>query len=112
MKKGMCIKLLAALPHMLNWGQRRGGDHPPDEENIGLVEEIRGILGPVKPETSFREDLARRLAMVAEKRVIIQPRREWRRTLLLATLGSLISLIGVMVYFLYSRLTHRTQPAA
>ncbi len=113
MKKGMFIRLLAAFAHLLERGQRGEADRSSQEHTLlGLAEEIRGILEPVKPATSFREDLARRLDMVAEKRVVVESQREWRRTLLLAALGSLISLMGVMTYFLYSRLSHRAQPTA
>ena len=115
MNRGMFIKLLAAFAHRLNWGHRGGGDRSP-EENIpfGLAEEVRRILKPVKPVVSFRKDLRSRLEMIAQKRVILEPqrRRSWLFFLVAAALGSALSVLGFLAYFLTSRLRRRPQPGS
>ena len=107
MKKEMFIKLLAALANRSNRGH--------DEESIpfGLAEEVRSILKPVKPAVSFRRDLRSRLDMIAQKRVVIEPRRRrsWVFFLVAAALGSALSALGFLAYFLSSRLSRRPQPA-
>jgi len=104
----MLIKLLAALVNRLNRGH--------DDENVpfGLAEEVRRVLKPVKPAVSFREDLQSRLEMIAQKRVILEPRRRrsWVFFLAAAALGSALSALGFLAYFLSSRLGRRSQPAS
>jgi len=107
MNKQVLIELLAALANRFNRGH--------DEENIsfGLAEEVRRILKPVKPAVSFRKDLRSRLDMIAQKRVILEPqrRRSWLFFLVGAALGSALSALGFLAYFLSSRLSRRPQPA-
>lgn len=106
MNKQLFIELLAALANRLNRGH--------DEENIpfGLAEEVRRILKPVKPAVSFRKDLRSRLEMIAQKRVALEPRRRrsWLFFLVAAALGSALSALGFLAYFLTSRFK-RPQPA-
>jgi len=108
MNKQVLIKLLATLAHRLNRGHH--------EENIplGLAEEVRRILKPVKPAVSFRKDLRSRLEMIAQKRVILEPRRQrsWLFFLAGAVLGSALSTLGFLAYFLSSRLSQRPQSAS
>lgn len=108
MNREMLIKLLAALAHRLN------REH--DEESIpsGLAEEVRRILRPVKPAVSFRKNLRSRLDMIAQKRVILEPRsrRSWLFFLAAAALGSALSVLGFLAYFLSSRLSRRPRPAS
>ena len=108
MNKQVLIELLAALANRLNRGH--------DEENIpfGLAKEVRRILKPVKPALSFRKDLRSRLDMIAQKRVILEPRRRrpWLFFLVAAALGSALSALGFLAYFLSSRLSRRPQPAS
>ncbi|GEM_PF-1853276 len=116
MNKQVLIELLAALVNRLNWKQRGRRDHPPDEGNIpfGLAEEVRRVLKPVKPAVSFRKDLRSRLDMIAQKRVIVEPRRRrpWLFFLAGAVLGSALSALGFLAYFLSSRLNRRPQRAS
>jgi hypothetical protein len=116
MKKGMFIKLLAALAHRLNSIHKGAGDHPPHEESVpsGLAEEVRRILRPVKPAVSFRKDLRSRLDMIAQKRVVLEPRRRrsWVFFLAAAALGSALSVLGFLAYFLSSRLSRRPKPVS
>ncbi|HAL62637.1 MAG TPA: hypothetical protein DCP08_09570 [Chloroflexi bacterium] len=116
MNKQVLIKLLAALTHRLNRGHKGAGAHPPQEENIlfGLAEEIRRTLKPVKPAVPFRKDLRSRLEMIAQKRVVLEPRRRrsWLFFLVAAALGSALSALGFLVYFLSSRLSQRPQRAS
>jgi len=116
MNKQVLIELLAALANRLNRGHTGRGDHPPHEENIpfGLAKEVRRILKPVKPALSFRKDLRSRLDMIAQKRVILEPRRRrpWLFFLVAAALGSALSALGFLAYFLSSRLSRRPQPAS
>jgi len=115
MTRGMLIKLLAALANRLNRGYKERGVHPPREENIpfGLAKEVRRILKPVRPAVSFRKDLRGRLEMIAQKRVIVEPRRRrsWLFFLVAAALGSSLSALGFLAYFLTSRFSRRPQPA-
>ncbi|MGB5931518.1 MAG: hypothetical protein WBH57_00410 [Anaerolineae bacterium] len=108
MNKQVLIELLAALANRLNRGH--------DEENIpfGLAEEVRRILQPVRPAASFRKDLRSRLEMIAQKRVILEPRRRrsWVFFLVAAALGSALSALGFLAYFLSSRLNRWRQPAS
>ncbi len=108
MNKQALIELLAALANRLNRGH--------DEENIpfGLAEEVRKVLKPVKPAVSFRKDLRSRLEMIAQKRVILEPRRRrsWVFFLVAAALGSALSALGFLAYFLSSRLNRRPQPTS
>lgn len=104
----MLIRLLAALANILDRGH--------DEENIpfGLAGEVRRTLKPVKPTVSFRKDLRSRLDMIAQRRVILEPqrRRSWVLFLVAAALGSALSALGLLAYFLTSRLGRRSQPAS
>lgn len=115
MNRGMPIKLLAALANRLKREHKGGGDRPPHKEDIpfGLAEEVRKILRPVKPAVSFRKDLRSRLEMVAQKRVALEPRRRrsWLFFLVAAALGSALSALGFLAYFLTSRFSRRPQPA-
>lgn len=115
MNRGMLIKLLAALANRLKRGYKGRGDHPPHGENIpfGLAEEVRRILKPVRPAVSFRKDLRSRLEMIAQKRVVLEPRcrRSWVLVLVAATLGSTLSALGFLAYFLTSRFK-RPQPTS
>jgi len=108
MNRHVLIQLLAALANRSNRGH--------DEENIpsGLAEEVRRILKPVKPAISFRKDLRSRLEMIARKRVILEPRRRrsWVFFLVAAALGSALSALGFLAYFLRSRLSQRPQPTS
>lgn len=107
MNRQFLIELLAALANRLNRGH--------DEENIplGLAEEVKRILKPVKPAVSFRRDLRSRLEMIAQKRVILEPRRRrsWLFFLAAAALGSALSVVGFLAYFLTSRFK-RPRPAS
>ncbi|MFQ5886034.1 MAG: hypothetical protein ACE5II_02240 [Anaerolineae bacterium] len=108
MNKGVLIKLLVALANRFSRGH--------DEENIpfGLAGEVRRILKPVKPAVSFRKDLRSRLEMIGQKRVILEPRRRrsWVLFLVAAALGSALSALGFLAYFLSSRLSQRPQPTS
>jgi hypothetical protein len=116
MNKQVLIELLGALANRLNRGHKGRGDQSPDEENIpfGLAEEVRKVLKPVKPAVSFRKDLRSRLEMIAQKRVILEPRRRrsWVFFLVAAALGSALSALGFLAYFLSSRLNRRPQPTS
>jgi hypothetical protein len=108
MKKQLLIELLAALAKRVNREQ--------DEENIpsGLAEEVSKVLKPVKPAVSFRKDLRSRLEMIAQKRVIVEPRRRrsWVLFLVAAAVGSALSTLGFLAYFISSRLGRRSQTAS
>ena len=115
MNRGI-IKLQAALANRLKREHKGGGDRPPHKEDIpfGLAEEVRRILKPVRPAVSFRKDLRSRLEMIAQERVVLEPRRRrsWVLVLVAATLGSTLSALGFLAYFLTSRLNRRTQPTS
>ena len=108
MNREMFIKLLAALADRLNRG------HDEDNIPLGLAEEVRRILKPVKPAVSFRKGLRGRLEMIAQKRVILEPRRRrsWVLFLVAAALGSALSALGFLAYFLRSRLSRRPRTAS
>ncbi len=108
MNKQVLIQLLAALADRSNRGH--------NEKNVpfGLAEEVRRILKPVKPAVSFRKDLRSRLDMIAQKRVILEPRRRqsWIFLLVAAALGSALSALGFLAYFLSSRFSQRPRTAS
>ncbi len=116
MNRGMFIKLLAALANRLNRGHKGESDYPPKGRNIpfGLAEEVRRILKPVKPALSFRKDLQSRLEMIAQRQVVLEPRRRrsWVFFLAAAVLGSALSTLGFLAYFISSRLSRRSQQAS
>ncbi len=106
------IKLLAALTTRLNRRHKVRGERSSEQNTLfGLAEEIREVLGPIKPATSFRKDLRNRLEMIAQKRVILEPRRRrpWVPFLAAAVVGSALSVVGFLAYFLTSRLGRRSQ---
>jgi len=115
MNKQLLIELVAALAKRLDRGHRQRADYLPHEEDIslGLAEEVRKILRPVKPAVSFRKDLRSRLEIIAQKRVILEPRhrRPWLFFLVAAALGSTLSALGLLAYFLTSRFK-RPQPTS
>lgn len=115
MNRQVLIELLAALANRLNGGNKGEGDHSPQEKNIplGLAKELRRVLKPVKPALSFRKDLQSRLEMIAQKRVILEPRGRgsWLFFLAAAVLGSALSALGFLAYFISSRLSRRPKPA-
>lgn len=108
MNRGVFIKLLTTFAHRLSRGH--------DEENIplGLAEEVGRILEPVRPAASFRKDLRSRLEMIAQKRVVLEPRRRrsWLFFLMAAAVGSALSALGFLAYFLRSRLNQRPRRAS
>ena len=114
MNRGI-IKLQAALANRLKREHKGGGDRPPHKEDIpfGLAEEVRRILKPVRPAVSFRKDLRSRLEMIAQERVVLESRRRrsWVLVLVAATLGSTLSALGFLAYFLTSRFK-RPQPTS
>lgn len=115
MNRGMLIRLLAALANRLNRGQKGGSHRSPKENTLfGLAEEVGRILKPVKPAVSFRKDLRSRLEMIARKGVILEPRRRrpWVFFLVAAALGTALSALGFLAYFLSSRFSRRPQPTS
>ena len=82
----------------------------------GLVEDIQQVLVRVEPRADFRECLRERLSsMVLQTppREIARPRevRRWA-LVLLATLGSLVPVLGVISYLLRLWVTGKEQHAA
>lgn len=114
MNKQLLIERLATFASRLRREYQGGSDHPPRKDDIpfGLAEEVKRILRPVKPAISFRKDLKSRLEMIAQKRVVLEPRRRrsWVFFLVAAALGSALSALGFLAYFLTSRFK-RPQPA-
>lgn len=112
MNKQLLIELLAALATRLTREHKVKGERSSEENTLfGLAEELREVLGPVKPATSFRKDLRSRLEMIAQKRVILEPRRRrsWVFFLAAAVVGSALSVVGFLAYFLTARLGRRSQ---
>ena len=95
---------------------RSSGDRETLESLLNLAREIKRLLVPVEPSLGFREGLYKQLSAV------VRQRRAWRVTqpsenrrwvfILVATLGSLVPLLGLVAYLLRSRLTDKPQRAA
>lgn len=86
------------------------------ESLIGLAAEIKKVLVPVEPGLGFREWLRDQLSAVLrrrlERRVVeLAQNRHWA-FVLGAALISLFAFLGVVTYFLCSRLIGRPQRAA
>ncbi len=80
-----------------------------------LDDALRGLLTPVDPPTSFRDELARELAAVARHKkspqILLQRPPDYRRGFLIgALLSSAVSLAGVIAVIWRRRAQHPSSP--
>jgi len=95
-------------------------DSPADRETLeSLVrvgEEASNVIAPVRPGAGFRQELRDELLMVLRQRptlVVASGSENRRRAYIVgATLGSLVSLFGVVAYLLRSRLMGKPHHAS
>jgi len=95
---------------------RSSGDPETLESLLNLAREIKRLLVPVEPSLGFREGLYKQLSAVVRQRAALRvtplpANRRWAFSLV-AILGSLLPLLGIIAYLLRSRLTRKPQHGA
>jgi len=103
-------EILAAHAERLNTGLRGADAHPPitsDQRSVlepllQLAEQLVRVLVPVEPSPAFVQKLGLELAQAAAwSQLSLLQRYRKAILLLLATLGSAFSLLGLVLYYFF-----------
>jgi len=125
MEEEVLAEILAAHADQLKKGQGKGSDYlamVPDYQDklqplLETAEKVKEVLEPVEPAPAFRQSLHDDLLAAGRRRLtggVPQLARSYRGQVLIgaAAVGSAVSVVGAIAYFIHSRATAETQPAS
>jgi hypothetical protein len=124
MEEKVLVEILAAHADQLKKGQGRGNDYlamfPGYEEELKplleTAEKVKQVLEPVEPAPTFCQSLHEDLLAAGQRRLageVPQLARSHRKQILIgaAAVGSAVSVVGALAYFIHSRAAAETQSA-
>jgi len=125
MEDRVLAEILAAHADQLKKGQGRGSDYlamfPDYQEELKplleTAEKVKQVLEPVEPAPAFCQSLHEDLLAAGQRRLaegVPQLARSSRKQVLIgaAALGSVVSVVGAIAYFIRSHATAKAQPAS
>ncbi len=125
MEDRVLAEILAAHADQLKKGQGRGSDYlamfPDYQEELKplleTAEKVKQVLEPVEPAPAFCQSLHEDLLAAGRRRLaegVPQLARSSRKQVLIgaAALGSVVSVVGAIAYFIRSHATAKAQPAS
>ena len=125
MEDRVLAEILAAHADQLKKGQGRGSDYlamfPDYQEELKplleTAEKVKQVLEPVEPASAFCQSLHEDLLAAGRRRLaegVPQLARSSRKQVLIgaAALGSVVSVVGAIAYFIRSHATAKAQPAS
>jgi hypothetical protein len=125
MEEKVLVEILAAHANQLGRSQRKESDYlamfPDYQERLKplleTAERIKGVLKPVEPAPAFCQSLHEALLAAGRRRLtegVPQLARSHRKQILIgaAALGSVVSVVGALAYFIHSRAIAKAQPAS
>jgi hypothetical protein len=125
MEDKVLVEILTAHADQLKKGQGEGSDYLamfPDYRDelrvlLETAEKVKEVLQPVEPAPAFRQSLYQDLLAAGRRRLageVPQLARSHTKQILIsaAAVGSAVSVVGAIAYFIHSRAAAETQSAS